>query len=133
MTQGRSLGLVTLLVRDYDEALSFFVGKLGFELLEDTALPEAQKRWVVVAPAGPSQPGLLLARASTERQRTHVGDQTGGRVAFFLETDDFERDYQHYSSLGVEFVEAPRVESYGRVVVFRDLYGNLWDLIEPAS
>jgi catechol 2,3-dioxygenase-like lactoylglutathione lyase family enzyme len=122
------LGLVALLVRDYDEAIAFFVGSLGFALLEDTRIDE-QKRWVVVAPPGPPGVGLLLARAGTAEQRARVGDQTGGRVGFFLQTEDFERDFERLTAAGVTFEESPRRESYGRVAVFRDLYGNRWDLV----
>lgn len=126
------LGLVSLVVPDYDEALAFYVGKLGFELVEDTPVPEQDKRWVVVAPRG-SDAHLLLARASTPDQVARIGDQTGGRVFLFLHTDDFQRDYEAYRSRDVEFVRGPIDEPYGTVAVFRDPYGNLWDLIEPAS
>jgi catechol 2,3-dioxygenase-like lactoylglutathione lyase family enzyme len=122
--------MVSLLVRDYDEAIHFFIDRLGFVVIEDRELPEESKRWVVVAPPGPSPTRLLLARASTRRQRSCIGNQTGGRVGFFLHTDDFERDYAVFHSRGVEFIEAPRIEAYGMVAVFCDLYGNLWDLIE---
>ncbi len=124
--------LISLLVSDYDQAIEFYVGKLGFLLLEDQYLAEQQKRWVVVAPAGHSDCKLLLAQASTEQQACRVGDQTGGRVGFFLQTDDFWRDYQAYTGRGVEFTGPPRHEVYGTVAVFRDLYGNLWDLLQPA-
>jgi catechol 2,3-dioxygenase-like lactoylglutathione lyase family enzyme len=123
------LALTALLVRDYDEAIGFFVGKLGFELVEDA--PQAGKRWVVVRPRG-SDAGLLLARAVGE-QAARVGDQAGGRVFLFLETDDFARDHTAFTAGGVRFLEAPRREPYGTVAVFEDLYGNRWDLIEPAS
>ncbi|HEX4212445.1 MAG TPA: VOC family protein [Candidatus Dormibacteraeota bacterium] len=123
------LGLVTLLVGDYDEAISFYVGALGFELLEDTALGDG-KRWVVVRPAGAGETGLLLARASTPEQRARIGDQTGGRVGFFLHTEDLERDRRRMLAAGVTFEEEPREESYGTVAVFRDLHGNRWDLIQ---
>lgn len=122
------LGLVSLLVRDYDEAIGFYVGKLGFGLREDTALAP-DKRWVVVAPAVAGS-GLLLAKAQTERQRKAIGDQSGGRVFLFLETDDFKRDHEIYVQRGIRFIEEPRVEPYGIVAVFEDLYGNRWDLIE---
>lgn len=125
------LNLTALLVDDYDTALAFFVGKLGFELREDTALTY-DKRWVVVAPYGAAS-GLLLARAVGDRQRRAIGDQSGGRVFLFLETDDFTRDYLAYTEQGIRFVEAPRHEPYGTVAVFEDLYGNRWDLIEPFS
>lgn len=127
------IALVSLVVRDYDEALDFFVGILGFELIEDTPVPEQNKRWVVVAPPGRGQTRLLLAQASTPEQAASVGNQTGGRVFMFLYTDDFQRDYQSYRARGVEFVRAPKTEPYGTVAVFRDLYGNLWDLLEPRT
>ena len=127
----QSLALVTLVVRDYDEALDFYVNVLGFHLLEDTPLTP-EKRWVRVAPCGGSGCQLLLARAADERQRSRVGDQTGGRVAFFLHTDDFDADYANLLKNSVQIVREPRQEPYGRVLVFGDLYGNLWDLIEPA-
>lgn len=120
---------VTLLVADYDQAIAWYTGKLGFALLEDTPLG-AGKRWVRVAPRG-GEATLLLAQASTAEQRAHVGAQSGGRVAFFLHTDDFERDYAAMSAAGVRFVEQPRDEAYARVVVFEDLYGNRWDLLQP--
>lgn len=125
------LSLTALLVRDYDEALAFFVGKLGFALQEDVPLA-AGKRWVVVAPSGAGAgSGLLLARAVGARQRRAVGNQSGGRVFLFLETDDFARDHQAFSGRGVHFCESPRHEPYGWVAVFEDLYGNRWDLIGP--
>lgn len=124
---------LALVVRDYDEAISYFVGTLGFELLEDTPL-SPEKRWVRVAPPGVWGAWLLLARAATPEQTARAGDQTGGRVFLFLHTDDFERDYNAYVERGVDFTEQPRQGYYGRVVVFRDLYGNKWDLIErPAG
>ena len=129
------IALVTLVVADYDEALAFFVGKLGFELLEDTDLG-AGKRWVRVAPpmnkAGGGGTALLLARAATPAQTARIGDQTGGRVAFFLHTDDFARDHAAFLANGVRFVRAPKREAYGTVAVFEDCCGNLWDLIGPA-
>jgi catechol 2,3-dioxygenase-like lactoylglutathione lyase family enzyme len=124
------LGLVTLVVRDYDEAIAFYVDVLGFELIEDTRL-DADKRWVVVAPRGARETALLLARAATPAQQTRIGDQTGGRVALFLNTDDFDRDYQRMKAAGVIFEEPPRHEPYGTVAVFHDLYGNRWDLLSP--
>jgi catechol 2,3-dioxygenase-like lactoylglutathione lyase family enzyme len=130
MTQ--TLGLVALVVRDYDEALAFFVGTLGFELVENTPLG-ATKRWVVVRPPGSSGAGLLLARAATPEQEAYVGNQTGGRVFLFLRTDDFRHDYARMRERGVRFVEEPREEAYGRVVVFEDLYGNRWDLVESRA
>ncbi len=122
------LSLTALLVHDYDEAIDFYVGKLGFELVEDT--PQGDKRWVVVRPKG-SDAGLLLARAVGEQARG-VGDQAAGRVFLFLETDDFDRDHAAWTAAGVRFLEAPRREPYGTVAVFQDLYGNRWDLIQPA-
>lgn len=128
----QTLGALTLLVRDYDEAIAFFVGSLGFELVEDTPL-DAAKRWVRVRPRGSDAslgPCLLLARAATAAQEARIGDQTGGRVFLFLETDDCWRDYHRWRAQGVRFLETPREESYGTVVVFQDLYGNRWDLIQ---
>ena len=126
----RSLAIVTLVVREYDEAIAFFRDALGFELVEDRAEPG--KRWVRMAPRGSHGVSLLLARAATPEQRMAIGNQAGGRVAFFLHTDDFARDHRHMIEHGVRFEESPRDEAYGRVAVFRDLYGNRWDLIEPA-
>jgi catechol 2,3-dioxygenase-like lactoylglutathione lyase family enzyme len=128
----RRIALVTLVVRDYDEAIAWFTRALGFTLVEDTPLAGG-KRWVVVAP-GPGGDGaaLLLARAARTEQEARVGDQTGGRVAFFLRTDDFARDHAAFAAAGVRFVEGPRAEEYGRVAVFVDLYGNRWDLVEGA-
>lgn len=124
------LAAVSLLVRDYDEAIAFFVGKLGFALSEDAQMGGG-KRWVRVTPKD-GQTSLLLARATTEAQRAAVGRQAGDRVWLFLETDDLVRDHGAWRAAGVDFRETPRQESYGRVAVFRDLYGNAWDLIEPA-
>lgn len=129
----QSLLHVTLVVGDYDEAIDFFVGRLGFRLVEDTPIAEQDKRWVLVAPPGGVGVNLLLARATTPAQAAAIGNQTGGRVAFFLGTDDFWRDYRRLEERGVEFVRGPAVASYGTVAVFRDLYGNLWDLIGPPS
>ena len=126
----QQLFLVSLVVRDYDEAIAFYVGKLGFELREDTFQPQQNKRWVVVSPQG-SSTQLLLAQASTAEQTLCIGNQTGGRVFLFLHTDDFWRDYEHYRVQGIEFIREPSDESYGIVSVFKDLYGNLWDLIQP--
>ena len=123
---------VTLVVREYDEAIEFFTQKLGFELLEDTYVPAQDKRWVVVAPKRGSGASLLLARASNDAQREAIGRQTGGRVAFFLGTDDFWRDYRALVAAGVRFVREPIVASHGTACVFADLYGNLWDLVGPA-
>jgi len=126
------IGLVTLVVGDYDEAISYFTRKLGFALVEDTPV-EAGKRWVVVAPQGAGGSGLLLAKAANERQRQAIGAQAGGRVFLFLYTDDFQRDYAAFRERSVVFVDGPRLEPYGTVAVFTDLCGNLWDLIEPAG
>jgi catechol 2,3-dioxygenase-like lactoylglutathione lyase family enzyme len=123
------IALATLVVRDYDEALAFFVDRLGFEVAEDAPLPSG-KRWVVVAPLGNGGARLLLARADGPEQAAAVGRQAAGRVVLFLETDDFARDHAAYLARGVRFVEEPRRESYGTVAVFEDLYGNRWDLIE---
>jgi len=124
------LGYVALLVRDYDEAIGFYVGKLGFELVEDTDLGGGV-RWVLVAPPGSRETRMLLARAVTPEEQARVGDQTGGRVFLFLHTDNFRRDYDRMRGVGVVFCEEPREEVYGTVVVFEDLYGNKWDLLEP--
>jgi catechol 2,3-dioxygenase-like lactoylglutathione lyase family enzyme len=126
----QSVGLTTLVVRDYDEALAFYVGKLGFNLIEDTAIPEQEKRWVVVAPPGSSDSALLLARAANAEQSSRIGNQTGGRVFLFLYTDDFWRDFRAYKANGIEFVREPREERYGTVAVFKDIYGNQWDLLQ---
>ena len=129
----QSIGLVSLVVPDYDEALAFYVGVLGFDLVEDSLIPEQNKRWVVVAPPGSCESRLLLARASSPEQVRRVGDQTGGRVFLFLYTDNFRRDYDNYLSRGVVFVREPTDHVYGRVAVFRDPWGNLWDLLQPSS
>ncbi|MEO3973786.1 VOC family protein [Streptomyces sp. CAU 1734] len=126
------LGLVALVVRDYDEAIDFYVNRVGFDLVEDTARG-AGSRWVVVAPRGSRETALLLARADGPAQEARVGDQLGGRVGHFLNTDDFGRDHARMLAAGVVFEEEPRHEPYGTVAVFRDLYGNRWDLIEPAG
>lgn len=130
MVPMNTLALVTVLVRDYAEAISFSVGTLGFRLVEDTHL-DAGKLWVVVALPGDGRTGLLLARAATEAQRGRVGDQAGGRVFLFLHTDDFARDHARMTAAGIRFAEPPRREPYGMVAVFLDLYGNRWDLVEP--
>jgi len=126
----QSIAHVALVVRDYDEAIAFFVGKLQFTLVEDTYQPEQDKRWVVVAPPGSEGATLLLARASRPEQEPFVGNQTGGRVFLFLRTDDFDRDYERMRAAGIRFVREPRHEPYGTVAVFQDLYGNLWDLVQ---
>ncbi|MBD7953761.1 VOC family protein [Stenotrophomonas sp. Sa5BUN4] len=127
----RRLALTTLLVDDYDRAIAWFTGALGFHLQQDVD-QGGGKRWVVVSPATDGAAGLLLARASSDVQAARIGDQTGGRVGFFLETDDFARDHAAMLAAGVEFLEAPRKEPYATVAVFRDLYGNTWDLLELA-
>ena len=126
----RSIARVAFLVRDYDEAIQFFTKRMDFKLMEDNAL-DANKRWVVVAPSVSEGAELLLAKADSETQAWHIGNQAGGRVFLFLTTDDFHRDYESYRSRGIEFVEGPREEPYGTVAVFLDLYGNRWDLIQP--
>jgi catechol 2,3-dioxygenase-like lactoylglutathione lyase family enzyme len=128
----QSVGLVSVLVRDYDEAIAFYVDVLGFTLVEDTPVPNQGKRWVVVAPQGSNGTQILLARASDDAQLSCIGHQTGGRVFLFLYTDDFARDYAAYQRRGVQFVRGKVTEPYGTVAVFKDLYGNLWDLIERA-
>ena len=129
----QSIGQVAVVVRDYDEAIAFYVGMLGFTLIEDTYIPEQDKRWVMVAPPGSAETRLLLARADGPEQESRIGNQTGGRVFLFLFTDDFWCDYRSYVSKGVVFVREPKEEVYGTVAVFRDPYGNLWDLIQPVS
>jgi catechol 2,3-dioxygenase-like lactoylglutathione lyase family enzyme len=126
----RFIGLVSLLVRDYDEAIEFYVGKLGFAVVEDTYIAAQDKRWVVVAPPESNGAQLLLAKAVGEEQTSRIGSQSGGRVFLFLYTYDFDRDFLVLKSKGIEFVREPKVEGYGTVAVFRDLYGNLWDLLQ---
>jgi len=126
----QSLAHVALVVRDYDEALAFYVGQLGFELVEDTYQPEQDKRWVVVKPKGEGAASIVLARASNDHQADYIGDQAGGRVFLFLRTDDFWRDYEAYRAQGIEFIREPNEVPYGIVSVFKDLYGNLWDLVQ---
>lgn len=129
----QSLLHVALVVRDYDEAIAWFTSTLSFTLVEDTWIPEQGKRWVLVAPPGSTGASLLLARPSGPGQDAFVGNQTGGRVTFFLGTDDFWRDYRSMVARGVEFVREPMEAAYGTVAVFRDLYGNLWDLVENKT
>ena len=124
---------VALVVRDYDEAIDFYCQMLHFELVEDSYQREQDKRWVVVAPPGSNGTNLLLARASTTEQEASIGSQTGGRVFLFLSTDDFWRDYNEMRTAGIKFVREPKDAPYGTVAVFEDLYGNLWDLIEPKE
>ncbi len=123
---------IALVVDDYDEAIEFYTKKLFFTLIEDTVLSET-KRWVLIAPPGSKDCCLLLAQAATEEQKSRVGNQTGGRVFLFLYTDNFDRDYQNLLEQKITIVRQPVVETWGKVVVFADLYGNLWDLIEPPS
>jgi catechol 2,3-dioxygenase-like lactoylglutathione lyase family enzyme len=129
----QQLALVSIVVHEYDEAIAFYRDVLGFELVEDTPVPAQGKRWVVLRPPGSSGCGLLLARASSADQVSRVGYQTGGRVGFFLVTDDFARDHAAYTAKGVVFVRPPEEQPYGQVAVFQDLYGNLWDLLQPRT
>lgn len=129
----QSIVHMALVVRDYDEAINFYTQVLHFTLVEDTYQPEQDKRWVVVAPPGSDGASLLLARASNPEQEASIGNQTGGRVFLFLNTDDFWRDYNEMTERGVTFVRGPNTEPYGIVAVFEDLYGNRWDLIQPSS
>jgi catechol 2,3-dioxygenase-like lactoylglutathione lyase family enzyme len=129
----QALGLVSLVVRDYDEALAFYVGVLGFELLEDTLVPEQGKRWVVVKPVGTGGAALLLARASNDAQTQCIGQQAGGRVFLFLYTNDVLRDHAALRAKGVRFIRPPAQQAHGHVAVFVDLYGNAWDLIEANA
>ncbi|MEP3431314.1 MAG: VOC family protein [Roseibium sp.] len=126
------ISAITLVVPDYDQGLVFYVDFLDFDLIEDTHLSPA-KRWVLVAPKGSTETRILLAKADGPDQTAAIGNQTGGRVALFLTTDDFDRDYESMTGKGVQFLEAPRSEPYGKVAVFQDPFGNKWDLIEPAS
>ena len=126
------LASIAIVVKNYDEAIAFYTTQLGFDLIEDTVLSET-KRWVLVAPKNSGGCKLLLAKAATEEQQTRVGNQTGGRVFLFLHTDDFWRDYNNYIAKGIEFVRSPSKEAYGTVAVFKDIYGNLWDLIGPGQ
>ncbi len=129
----QSIVHIALVVKDYDEAISFYTEKLKFELIEDTYQPEQDKRWVVVAPPGSTGVTLLLARASKPEQELFIGNQAGGRVFLFLNTDDFWRDYNRMKSEGIKFIRAPKEQDYGTVAVFEDLYGNLWDLLQLNS
>lgn len=129
----QSIVHVALVVRDYDEAIAFYTGKLHFALIEDTYQPEQDKRWVVVAPPGSSGTTLLLARASKPEQEPFIGNQTGGRVFLFLNTDDFWRDYNEMVSRGITFIRPPKEQPYGMVAVFEDLYGNRWDLLQLST
>ncbi|HVG40781.1 MAG TPA: VOC family protein [Chitinophagaceae bacterium] len=124
---------IALVVRDYDEAIEFFTSKLNFDLIEDTYQPEQNKRWVVIAPSNSTGTTILLAKASKPEQENFIGNQSGGRVFLFLNTDDFWRDYNEMTLKGIEFVREPKKTNYGIVAVFKDLYGNLWDLLELNS
>ncbi|MCA0386802.1 MAG: VOC family protein [Firmicutes bacterium] len=126
----QSIVHIALVVKDYDEAIAFYTKKLNFELIEDTYQPEQDKRWVVIAPPGSSGTTILLARASNDTQEAFIGNQSGGRVFLFLNTDDFWRDYNDMVDKGIEFVREPKEADYGTVAVFKDLYGNLWDLLQ---
>jgi len=126
----QSIVHIALVVRDYDDAIAFYTEKLGFQVVEDTYQPEQGKRWVVVSPSGSSGTTLLLARASKSEQEPFIGNQTGGRVFLFLNTDDFWRDYNDMVERGINFIREPKAEPYGMVAVFEDLYGNLWDLLQ---
>lgn len=126
------IGHITIVVEDYDKAIEFYTKKLHFTLVEDSILSET-KRWVLVAPEGSSDCCLLFAKAANDEQRTRIGNQTGGRVFLFLYTDNFKRDYQNLHNQGITIVREPVIETWGTVAVFEDLYGNLWDLIEPSS
>jgi len=128
----QNIAHVAVVVNDYDEAIDFYTKKLNFVIVEDTRLSES-KRWVIVAPQRPEGCSILLAKAATEEQRTRIGNQTGGRVFLFLHTDNFERDYQDLLKKGITIIREPSDEIYGRVAVFADLYGNLWDLIQPST
>ena len=129
----QSIVHVTLVVGDYDEAIEFYTGKLSFELIEDTYIADQDKRWVLVAPPNSEGAAVLLAKASNAEQQVFVGNQAGGRVFLFLSTDDFWRDYEQMVANGIKFVREPVKQSYGTVAVFRDLYGNLWDLIQQSA
>lgn len=126
----QSIVHIALVVNDYDEAIDFYTKKLHFELVEDTYQPEQNKRWVVVSPPGSNGTTILLVKATKKVQESFIGNQAGGRVFLFLGTDNFDRDYSEIVNEGVEFVRPPKVQEYGKVAVFKDLYGNLWDLIE---
>ena len=128
----RRINTISLVVDDYDRGIDFYVNKMGFVLIEDTPIPEQDKRWVLIAPDRDAPLRLLLAQAASPKQAGFIGNQAGGRVFLFLTTDDFWRDYKLYIGAGIEFVREPVEETYGIVAVFRDIYGNLWDLIQPA-
>ena len=126
----QTIAHIALLVNDYDEAIAFYTSKLDFTLIEDTYQPEQEKRWVVISPPNSTGTTILLAKASKPIQKNFIGNQAGGRVFLFLATDDFDRDYHNYVAKGIEFVRPPKKADYGKVAVFKDLYGNLWDLIQ---
>ena len=126
----QSIAYIALVVKDYDEAIEFYTKKLNFTLVEDTYQPEQDKRWVVVSPPGSKGTSILLSKASKAEQEPFIGNQSGGRVFLFLGTNDFWRDYNEMISKGIEFVREPKEQSYGTVAVFKDLYGNLWDLVQ---
>ena len=130
MTQ--RISQLSLLVGDYDEAINFYIEKLGFEIIEDTVL-DTTKRWVLIAPKNSNGPFLLLAKAANDEQKSRIGNQTGGRVFLFLHTDDLQRDYKNMVANDIIFIREPVIEKWGTVAVFKDLYGNLWDLIEPNT
>ena len=132
ITMNQKLVQIAIVVENYDDAIAFYTQKLHFDLIEDTKMSET-KRWVVVKPKGSGNCSLLLAKAADDEQRSRIGNQTGGRVFLFLHTDDFERDYQNLLTNDIKIVRGPSKEPYGTVAVFEDLYGNLWDLIEPAN
>ncbi len=129
----QSMSLIAIVVRDYDEAIAFYTEKLGFELIDDTYQAAQDKRWVVVRPKGEGKTSLLLARAKNDHEARYIGDQAGGRVFLFLETDDFWRDYRLYQERDITFIRPPLEADYGTVAVFEDLYGNLWDLVEYST
>ena len=133
MPAQQTIAHVALIIRDYDEALDFYVGKLGFVILEDRFMPEQSKRWVIISPPGSAGTSLLLARASNPEQEAFIGNQAGARVFLFLQTDDFWRDYHRMLAAGVNFVREPSEEAYGTVAVFEDLYGTRWDLLQYAQ
>ncbi len=126
----QAISHIALVVKDYDEAIAFYTQKLNFTVVEDTHQPEQSKRWVVIAPPGSTGTTILLARAATQEQENFIGNQSGGRVFLFLKTDDFWRDYKAMTETGITFIRAPKEQDYGTVAVFKDLYGNLWDLVQ---
>jgi catechol 2,3-dioxygenase-like lactoylglutathione lyase family enzyme len=133
LIMAQRLAHIALVVNDYDEAIAFYTQKLGFTLVEDTFLPEENKRWVIVSPSDENSCQLLLAKAKNEEQVSRIGNQTGGRVFLFLHTQHFDEDYKRYKEVGIEFVRDKQIQPHGTVAVFKDLYGNLWDLIQPSK